>query len=112
MIRRLGVIRSKKAGKNEYIVLEAIEKPKKFVTNLALMPMYGFDSSIFPALKKVNAGVGDEIELTDGIQNLIRNGKQVRNIDLSRGDIWVDVSTPESYWEAQRLTHKLFAHGK
>lgn len=110
--RRLGVIRSKKSGKNEYIVLEAIEKPKKFVSNLALMPVYAFDSSIFAGLKKVKAGVGNEIELTDGIQNLIRNGKQVRAIEISREDIWVDVGTPESYWEAQQLTHRLFAHSK
>ncbi|MBI2126242.1 MAG: hypothetical protein HYU02_02875 [Thaumarchaeota archaeon] len=109
---RFGVIRSKKSGKNEYIVLEAVEKPKKFVSNLALMPVYSFDSSIFAALKKVKAGVGDEIQLTDGIQGIIRNGKQVRAIELPKDAVWVDVGTPESYWEAQQLTHKLFAHSK
>ncbi len=108
--KRFGVIRSRKSGKNEYIVLEAIEKPKKFVSNLALMPVYSFDSSIFGALKKVKAGVGDEIQLTDGIQNLVKSGKQVRAIELSKDAVWVDVGTPESYWEAQQLTHKLFAH--
>lgn len=110
--RRLGVIRSKGIGKNEYVVLEAIEKPKKFVSNLALMPVYAFGSSIFAALKKVKVGVGDEIQLTDGIQSLIRNGKQVRAIEISKEDVWVDVGTTESYWEALQLTHKLFAHSK
>ncbi len=110
--KRFGVIRSRKSGRNEYIVLEAIEKPKKFVSNLALMPVYSFDSSIFGALKKVKAGVGDEIQLTDGIQNLVKSGKQVRAIELSKDAVWVDVGTPESYWEAQQLTHKLFAHSK
>ena len=110
--KRFGVIRSRKSGKNEYIVLEAIEKPKKFVSNLALMPVYSFDASIFSALKKVKAGAGDEIQLTDGIQSLVRSGKQVRAIELSKDAVWVDVGTPESYWEAQQLTHKLFAHSK
>jgi UTP--glucose-1-phosphate uridylyltransferase len=106
--RRFGVIISKSSGKGEYKVLDAIEKPKKFVSNLALMPIYSFDSSIFTALKSVRGGVGGEIQLTDGIQNLIKKGKKVSAIELPKNNIWVDVGTPESYWEAQQLTYKMF----
>lgn len=106
--KRFGVIRSERRGKGEYKVLEAIEKPKKFVSNLALMPVYSFDTSIFAALRKVKAGVGGEIQLTDGIQNLVKNRKKVRAIELPKNAIWIDVGTPESYWEAQQLTYKIF----
>jgi len=106
--RRFGVIKSKKTGKGEYRVLEAVEKPKKFVSNLALMPIYSFDSSIFAALKSVKGGVGGEIQLTDGIQNLIKKGRKVSAIELPKDNLWVDVGTPESYWEAQQLTYKMF----
>ncbi len=110
--RRFGVIRSRKLGNEDYVVLEAIEKPEKFVSNLALMPVYAFDSSIFEALTKVKPGVGGEIWLTDGIQRLVSIGKNVRAIELPRDAVWLDIGTPESYWEAQQLTHKLFAHSK
>ena len=105
--KRFGVIRSKSSGKGEYKVLEAVEKPRKFISNLALMPIYAFGSSIFRALKNVKEGVGGEIQLTDGIQKLIKTGK-VRAIELPKNAIWVDVGTPESYWEAQQLTYRMF----
>ena len=105
--KRFGVIRSKRSGKGEYRVLEAIEKPKEFVSNLALMPIYAFGPSIFSALKRVKEGVGGEIQLTDGIQKLVKNGK-VSAIELPKDAIWVDIGTAESYWEAQQLTYRMF----
>ena len=107
--RRFGVIRSRRLGNGDHLVLEAIEKPDKFVSNLALMPAYVFDSSIFEALRKVKPGVGGEIWLTDGIQRLVSMGKKVGAIELPKDNIWIDVGTPESYWEAQELTYKLFS---
>ncbi len=104
---RFGVIRSRMFG-DKQSVLEAIEKPKKFVSNLAIMPMYSFGPSIFEALRSIGAGVGGEIQLTDGIQNLIQHGEQVNAVELPRSSVWVDVGTPESYWQAQELTHNLF----
>jgi UTP--glucose-1-phosphate uridylyltransferase len=107
--RRFGVVRAKKIGKNEYSVLEAIEKPIEFISDLALMPVYSFERSIFSALKKVKPGVGGEIQLTDGIQHLIKGGKKVRAIEITKSIVWIDVGTPESYWTAQELTHRLYS---
>lgn len=109
--KRFGVIRSKKLGKNEFTVLEAIEKPRKFVSNLALMPVYSFEPSIFSALRKVKPGFGQEIQLTDGIQNLVSSRKQVSAIEIPESVTWIDVGTPESYWEAQEFTYRLFSKG-
>jgi len=104
---RFGVIRSRKSI-GGHIVLEAIEKPRKFVSNLAIMPVYSFSASIFEDLKSTSFGFGGEVQLTDGIQRSILNGRKVRALELPIDSVWIDVGTPESYWEAQELTHNLF----
>jgi UTP--glucose-1-phosphate uridylyltransferase len=105
---RFGVIRSRLSN-GEHVVLEAIEKPRKYISNLAIMPIYSFTPSIFAALRSTGIGFGGEIQLTDGIQRSIQKGQKVRALELPIDSVWVDVGTPESYWEAQELTHNLFS---
>lgn len=105
---RFGVIRSRRSN-GGHVVLEAIEKPRKFVSNLAIMPVYSFSSSIFAHLKSTSFGFGGEIQLTDGIQRSILNGRKVWALELPIDSVWIDVGTPESYWEAQELTHNLYS---
>lgn len=105
---RFGVIRSRHS-KGRHVVLEAIEKPRTPVSNLAIMPVYSFTSSIFSALKNAGHGFGGEMQLTDGIQSSILKGQKVTAHELPINSVWVDVGTPESYWEAQELTHNLFS---
>ncbi|NWG36475.1 UTP--glucose-1-phosphate uridylyltransferase [Nitrososphaera sp.] len=84
------------------------EKPAKPKTNLAIMPVYIFDPAIFSALAETQAGKGNEIQLTDGIKKLMEQGLQVMASKLSSHDMWIDVGTPETYWEAQSSTYNRF----
>jgi UTP--glucose-1-phosphate uridylyltransferase len=87
-------------------VRRVIEKPKHPASNLAIMPIYVFSPSIFEALKSTPPGTGGEIQLTDGIQNLIDQGRQVGALKLSNEDIRLDIGTPETYWEALQISFK------
>ncbi|MCP8322780.1 MAG: hypothetical protein L6N96_01185 [Candidatus Methylarchaceae archaeon HK02M2] len=93
---------------NELIVKDVKEKPERPKTNLAIMPLYIFEPIIFRSLEAIRPGKGGEIQLTDGIQNLIEWGLKVNAIDLKENEIRLDIGTPETYWEALSLSYKYF----
>lgn len=87
-------------------VKRVVEKPKKPPSNLAIMPVYIFDSSIFKALEITPVGAGNEIQLTDGIQKLIEWGFLVDAVKLTEDELRLDVGSPETYWEALNISFK------
>lgn len=90
----------------------AIEKPERPATNLAIMPLCIFKPIIFKALAATKPGKGGEIQLTDAVQKLIEWGCKVNAIKLRPDDLRLDIGTPESYWEAQRLSYHYFSGRK
>lgn len=87
-------------------VKRVVEKPKKPLSNLAIMPIYLFDPIIFTAIEQTPVGVGNEIQLTDAIQKLIDWGLKVEAVKLTENELRLDVGTPETYWEALNLSLK------
>jgi len=61
-----GVIKEK-----NNILVDIIEKPKKFVSNLASCALYSFDKKTFNALEKMKKSERNEYELTDAIKSLL-----------------------------------------
>lgn len=105
--RPYGIIEGKETDEG-YKVTRVVEKPEKPTTNLAIMPIYVFTPILFRALEVTPPGKGGEVQLTDGIQKLIDWGFNVQAIKLNDDDIRLDIGTPETYWEAQRLSYKHF----
>jgi UTP--glucose-1-phosphate uridylyltransferase len=83
-----------------------VEKPEKPPSNLAVMPVYIFDPILLKALKVVKAGPRGEIELTDAIQKVIEWGFEVKAVKLREGEERLDIGTPETYWEALRISRE------
>ena len=83
-----------------------VEKPEKPPSNLAVMPVYIFDPILLKALKVVKPGPRGEIELTDAIQKIIEWGFEVKAVKLREGEERLDVGTPETYWEALRVSRE------
>jgi len=91
-------------------VLKVIEKPKEFVSDLAIMPFYIFDPVVMKIIPQLKPGVSNEIQLTDAIQRLIEIGR-VEAVFLSDNILRFDIGTPRTYWEAIKGSYKL-AGGK
>ena len=90
------------------VVKEMVEKPLRPLGRLAVMPIYLFSHSILRTLESVKPGEGGEIQLTDGIQKMIDDGREVRAVKVTEGELWMDVGTPETYWRALEDSHAFF----
>ncbi|KFM22206.1 UTP--glucose-1-phosphate uridylyltransferase protein [Marine Group I thaumarchaeote SCGC AAA799-B03] len=85
------------------------EKPDNPKSNLAIMPLYVFETSIFDILSKTKPGKGNEIQLTDGIKGILEKGLRVYAMKMKDDDLWIDVGSPETYWDAQSKTYEQHA---
>ena len=78
-----------------------IEKPREFVSDLALVGVYLFDDSILEACATLSPSWRGEYEITEAIQWLIDQGKTVR-VEMLEG-WWKDTGRPEDLLEANRM---------
>ncbi len=104
--KRYGVPTVEIISNNLFSVNEVIEKPNKPKSNFGILPLYYFRADIFSSLAKIKPGKGREFQLTDAIQNLIKENKQVLAISLNRNEDEVDVGTVESYKDSQEITFR------
>ena len=97
-------------GKEEEDIIEVkkiVEKPETPPSNLAVVPIYAFDPVILKALEKTEPGKRGEIELTDAIQKIIEWKFKVYAIKPPKGQIWLDIGTPQNYWKALQISYNL-----
>ncbi len=77
------------------------EKPKEPKSNLALTGIYLFRPAIFEMIGKLNPSWRNELEITEAIQLLLKQGKRV-SYHIVEG-WWKDTGTPEDILESNRL---------
>ena len=107
--RRFGVIEGESIGPGLMKVKRLIEKPLNPASNLAIMPVYVFDSNIFRALEATPCGLDGELQLTDGIQKMVDWNLSVCTTRVVSSEVWLDIGSPDLYWNAQNLSHKYFS---
>jgi len=70
------------------------------------MPVYVFDPVIFKALESTKTGFAGELQLTDGIQKIVDWNLNVYSTQVDAKEVWIDIGSPDLYWEAQNLSYK------
>lgn len=91
-----------------------VEKPgrEEAGSNLANAGMYVFSKEIFGKVRETSASVRGEWEVTDAISLLLREGKRVLAVEVSKED-WFDVGRPwdlleANRWALMRMDHKVY----
>lgn len=82
-------------------ITRLVEKPEKYIGDLAITGVYIFDKSIFPAINEIKPSARGELEITDAMQKLLDNGGSISYV-LTRG-WWKDTGKPEDLLEVNRL---------
>jgi UTP--glucose-1-phosphate uridylyltransferase len=103
--RQYGIVEGNEVEAGIFRVSAVFEKPKKPKTNLAIMAMYVFRSSIFKALEATKPDEGGELQLTDAIQKLIDWDLGVYALKLDEDHVRLDIGNPQTYWEALQLSY-------
>ena len=83
-------------------IVDLVEKPspREAPSNLAIAARYVLSPAIFKALAQTKRGKGGEIQLTDAIRAVIRNGGRAYGVRLRPGERRYDIGNFEAYFEA------------
>ncbi len=82
--------------KNKIISIK--EKPKKFVSNLAITGLYFFDNNVVNYAKKLKPSKRNEVEIVD-LLNIYKSKKQLSADLIGRGGAWLDTGSIEDFYK-------------
>ena len=95
-------IATPKSDDEVFEIADLVEKPRPSdaPSNLAIAARYVLSPAIFDALAKTRRGRGGEIQLTDAIRAVIRQGGRAYGVRLRLGERRYDIGNFEAYFEA------------
>ena len=82
--------------KNKIIFIK--EKPKKFISDLAITGLYFFDNNVVKFAKKLKPSKRGEVEIVD-LLNLYKSKKQLSANLIGRGGAWLDTGSIEDFYK-------------
>ena len=83
---------------NKKRIIKIKEKPKKFVSDLAITGLYFFDNNVINYAKKLTLSKRGELEITD-ILNRYRSKNRLSAEVIGRGGAWLDTGSIEDYYK-------------
>ena len=89
-----GVAKTSKSGK----ITAIKEKPKKYISDLAITGLYFFDKKVVEYAKKLKPSSRNELEITDLLKIYLKKKKLTSDI-LGRGGAWLDTGSIEDFYK-------------
>ena len=87
-------------------VLKIVEKPKKFVSNLAITGLYFFDNKVINYSKNLKPSKRKELEIIDLLNKYKENNKLSAKF-ISRGAAWLDAGSIEDFYNTSAFVSAL-----
>ena len=82
--------------KNQIISIK--EKPKKYLSDLAITGLYFFDNKVVNYAKKLKPSKRGEVEIVD-LLNVYKSKKQLSADIIGRGGAWLDTGSIEDFYK-------------
>ncbi len=102
-VHKYGIVKPKGKIVNNIVEIEdVIEKPshKNTPSTLAFAARYIMPPNLFDTLDRTSPGKGGEIQLTDGIRLLLKEGVKGYSVSLTENEKRYDIGSMSSYYEA------------
>ena len=87
-------------------ITKIIEKPKKFVSNLAVTGLYFFDNKVIDYSKNLKPSKRNEIEIVD-LLNKYKNANKLSAEFLGRGGAWLDTGSIKDFYDTSAFVSAL-----
>ena len=87
--------------KNKKILLIK-EKPKKYISNLAVTGLYFFDNNVVKYAKKLKPSKRKELEIVD-LLNMYKKNKNLYADYIGRGGAWLDTGSIEDFYKTSNF---------
>ncbi len=87
-------------------VVKIVEKPKKFVSNLAITGLYFFDNKVVEYSRNLQPSIRKEIEIVDLLNKYKKNNKLSAKF-ISRGGAWLDAGSIEDFYNTSSFVSAL-----
>ena len=79
-------------------ILSIKEKPKKFLSDLAITGLYFFDKNVVNYAKKLKPSKRNEVEIVD-LLNIYKKKNKLSADLISRGGAWLDTGSVEDFYK-------------
>jgi glucose-1-phosphate thymidylyltransferase len=87
-------------------ILKIIEKPKKYLSNLAITGLYFFDNNVIKYASDLKPSKRNEIEIVDLLKKY--NNKNKLSAEwIGRGGAWLDTGSVKDFYEASGFVSAL-----
>ena len=83
-------------------IISITEKPKKFISDLAITGLYFFDNKVIKYSKELKLSKRKELEITD-ILSKYRKKNQLNSSYIGRGGVWLDTGSIEDFYKASNF---------
>ena len=100
-----------KINKKNNKITKIFEKPKKFISNLAVTGLYIFEPIVISYAKKLKKSKRGEYEITD-LLNLLIKKNQLNYQLLERGIFWIDAGSPQNLFKASQMIELIETRNK
>jgi glucose-1-phosphate thymidylyltransferase len=94
-----------KINKNNKLV-KLIEKPKRYVSDLAVTGLYFFDNNVVKYANNLKPSKRDELEIVDLLKRYNRKNKLSAEW-IGRGGAWLDTGSVKDFYEASAFVSTL-----
>ena len=79
-------------------VIKVVEKPKKFISDLAVTGLYFFDNKVIKYSKELKPSKRGELEIIDLIKKYQKKGNLSADL-IGRGGAWLDTGSIEDFYK-------------